>query len=319
MNIQLNKYTTVVILVNYNNERDSIACLNSLKNQTVQSLFVVIVDNASKNQRFLKDQFKAVFSELYFIPNIENVGFGRANNIGIDWINENISYEYLLLLNNDTFIEPDAIHLLIKAFNNAPNIGITTGQIMYESNRERIWYGGGFINLKRGWPRISDYNSVASDAGAKMSKAVTFISGCAMMFSNESISKINGFDDQFFMYCEDMELSLRAVKMGYTLWYESTAKIYHRVQGSLNQKKGTVTGMKWNNPNLPFLFYHMKSNQWITMKKHLSISEFLFFNCYFWFDFILKILSFILRGRFEMIKHGYKTIKRICKYKHEKA
>ncbi len=68
--------------------------------------------------------------------------------------------------------------------------------------------------------------------------------------------------------------------------------------------------MKKNNPNLGFLFYNMKTNQYATMKKHLTgINFFLFFTIY-WVEFFYKISSFTLRGRYDMIEVGLKVVKK---------
>ena len=296
---------TVIVLVNYNGYQDTLECIKSINKTAGQLPFIVLVDNASKNAKEL-ECLKKEYAQLFIIYNQENLGFGRANNIGIKWAKENIDFKYLLLLNNDTLIENNTIVELIKPFATDEAIGITTAKTFYESDREIIWYGGGDINYKRGWPRICDYNSLASEEGANKSKYVSFVSGCCMMFTKKSMALIKGFDEDFFMYCEDLELCMRASKLELKLYYNADSVVYHKVQGSLQNTLNEVKGMNALNPNLEFLFYNMKTNQYKAVKKHYFSS--IFFMLY-WLEFSYRIMNFVIKGRYVMIKTGFKVIK----------
>lgn len=306
------KKSVVVVLVNYCGFDDTKACMESILSSYDVSPFLVIVDNNSKDKENL-EKLSEGNNNLHIIYNTENVGFGRANNIGINWAKKHINFEYLFLLNNDTLIEPNTILHLIEPFSKDPQIGITTGKILYEGNKDIVWYGGGEINYQRGWPRITDYNIKPTVMGANLSKHVDFVSGCAMMFSKNSIDIIKGFDKDLFMYSEDLELSMRAKKEKLHCWYVSNAIIYHKVQGSFS-KKGTA-GFNKSNPNLPFLFYHMKKNQWIVMQKHMKIGDFIVFNCLYWCELFYRMLIFISWGRLDLIKTSFKIWFDILKYR----
>jgi|TARA_B110000908_G_scaffold172741_1_gene242603 hypothetical protein len=306
-------FSLAIVLVNYNNNDDTIDCVRSIQeSEEIELPFIIIVDNDSKVKTIETDL--SFYPHLHAIYNKENIGFGRANNLGIKWAQEHLDFKYLLLLNNDTLIEPDTIEGLIAPFSIDPEIGITTGKTMYEGNREIVWYGGGEINYKRGWPKIEDYNMAPTKEGANKSRYVSFISGCTMMFSQHSIKVIKGFDEDFFMYCEDLELCIRAKKEGFKLYYEAKCLIYHKVQASIKKTlKSNVIGMKAANPNLNFLFYHMKSNQYSTMKKNLSGFNFLIFSCFYWMEFFQKIIYFVYKGRFDIVTTGLSIIKKNLK------
>jgi len=293
------KKQVVIILVNYNGFNDTLACLKSINKNDGEKPYVVLVDNNSKDKQYLRNLHK-VYDNLHIIPNDENVGFGSANNLGIKWAQQNLEFNYLLLLNNDTLIEPNTISCLINPFYKDPSIGITTGKILYEDNRDIVWYGGGKINYLKGWPSIIDYNNKPTDVGANLSRFVDFVSGCVMMFTSKSLNILKGFDEDIFMYSEDLELSMRAKKKNIKCWYESNAIIYHKVQGSF-PKKG-IPGFNKSNPNLPFLFYHIKKNQWIVMQKHLGTRHFILFNCLYWSELFYRLLFFISWGRLDLIR-----------------
>lgn len=303
-------FQIVVILVNYNSFEDTKECIKSIvENEEVDSP-IVIVDNNSSDAHLL-DRLKEDYSNLEIIKNASNVGFGRANNIGIQWAFKNLEFEYLLLLNNDTVITKNAISKLITPFKKDSAIGVTTSKIMYDYNNELVWYGGGKINYKRGWPKITDYNQKSTEEGANRSKYVSFVSGCVMMFSRECIEELKGFDEDFFMYCEDLELSLRAKKNGFKLWYVAESTILHKVQGSFSKKN--TTGFNKNNPNLPFVYFHMKSNQWIAMKKHFKKKKFLKFSFFYVNEMVYNLFKFIIWGRFDMLKPTYKVVNNMFK------
>ncbi|WP_299160573.1 glycosyltransferase family 2 protein [uncultured Eudoraea sp.] len=303
------KYKTVIILVNYNGFEDTEACIKSIADVNGELPFIIVVDNNSKDQASLKILHQ-IYDPLHIIMNDNNIGFGRANNVGIQWTQKNLEFEYLLLLNNDTLIEQNTIEQLIKPFLQDPKIGITTGKIMYEADRELVWYGGGDINYFKGWPLIADLNRQATPNGANMSRYISFASGCLMMFTWDSLVKLKGFNDNFFMYCEDLELSIRARKLNVKIYYESEAKIFHKVNASMSNRSN-ITGIKINNPNLDFQFYNKKVNQFYAMKIHLKTVDFLLFNIYFWFKYITQSILFILGGRVSFIKTSYKTLVKI--------
>lgn len=306
----LKRYNLVIILVNYNSFQDTYDCIESIKKTQGELPYLVVVDNASKNPDLL-DGLKDTYPELHLIKNLENVGFGRANNQGIQWAQKNIDFEYLLLLNNDTLVEPDSFKYLQEAFKKGPNIGIATSKIMYEGDRDIVWYGGGDINYKRGWPKIIDYNMKATSNGAEASKLVSFVSGCVMMFSKASIAKLRGFDDAIFMYCEDLELSMRALKEGYTLYYEPKSIIYHKVQGSSKSSNKEPTALSPKNSNALFLFYHMRTNQYFVMRKFLKGKMFIVFNLMYCTVLIKNNLTMVINRRFGIIPNTFKVFKNI--------
>ena len=93
-------------------------------------------DNASKENVVLETLTEA-YPKLKIIRNKENIGFGRANNVAIEWAKQNLKFNFLLLLNNDTIVESDSIYYLKESFKIDSRIGITTGKILYESKNER--------------------------------------------------------------------------------------------------------------------------------------------------------------------------------------
>ena len=303
------KAQTVIVLLNYNSSKDTIDCVSTLQ-KLKEKIFIVIVDNNSKDPSdlfFLRDNYRNV----KLILNNTNYGFSKGNNIGINWSLKNISFDYILILNNDTLLSTNTLKPLTESFLKDPKIGIVTSRIMYNHKKNIVWYGGGEINYFKGWPIIYDLNKTPSVNGANSSKYVSYISGCFMLFTYQSIKKIRGFDENFFMYGEDIEICCRAAKLDYKLYYNANFYIYHKVNSSLNKDK--IHGLNIKNPNINFQFFHKKRNQFLSMKIHLSKFNFFIFNIFFWFKFIYQSIYFLIFSKFFLFITSFKTISEIRK------
>lgn len=301
------KHKLVIILVNYNGFEVTKACLKSIADSEGSQPFVVLVDNASNHPNKL-DQLKSIYPNLELIKNSKNIGFGKANNIGIQWAQEYIDFEFLALLNNDTIISENAFTNMMDDFQK-PNVGIATCRIMYEDQKDLIWYGGADIDFKHGEPQIVDMGQQPTTEGALKSREVTFASGCLIVFSKESLHQLKGFDERFFMYAEDLELSIRCGKEGLKIWYNADTVIYHKVQGSFSESE-SFKGLHPKNKHIAFQFYERKANQWLTMRKHLRGFRFLKFSAYFWFKYKLILAKLLLLSpkRFSVLKAHFKVL-----------
>ncbi len=219
-----------IILVNYNGEKDTIECLESLSHVAYKNFFTIVVDNASSEHSvevLRKCQGKYSF-ELYESEN--NMGFSAGNNIGIRTALAK-GAEFVILLNNDTIVEPDFLTKLIRVFQADERCGLSTGTIYYESNRRKIWYAGGIFNsgnfktVMRGYGK-EDYSFPSAP------ECISFASGCCMCIKAEAVQSIGYLDETFFMYEEDTEFCFRLLANGWKIYYEPRAVIYHKVSAS---------------------------------------------------------------------------------------
>lgn len=243
-----------VILVNYNGYKDTIECIESLRVSYQCCLSIVVVDNASTDEsvRLLTEYNKEYF---VLICAKENNGFSSGNNIGIKYA-LGCGADYVLLLNNDTIVESNFINTLM---NDTPEaIGISTCKIIYYSNHNRIWYAGGSFNRRTLKPRHFRYNETMTTLSSSESREVTFISGCCMYISKDTIEKIGLLDESFFLYAEDLEYCIRASKHGVHMYYIDKPLVYHKVSASANKLSGMAQ-------------YYIIRNQVFILKKYGSI------------------------------------------------
>jgi GT2 family glycosyltransferase len=290
---------TFIILVNYNNHNDTIQCLSAISSAGY-SKNVVVVDNNSTVIGV--DDIKIQFPDTILIKNHKNIGFGRANNIGIQWALDKTECEYVFILNNDTIINKNTVPALENALKNNHSIGIAASKIVMMEDPDTLWYGGGEIDWKKCSATIPGYLKSSNSEKANTQRIVTFASGCAILIKRHVLKKLGGFDQRFFMYVEDVELCIRIVKNGFNILYVPESIVYHKGQGSQGNKKKFYPLEHPKNPNLSFFSYHLTKNRLLTIKQHASRSEALQFWAFYPVFLIVKCLQYLFYKRIDAIK-----------------
>ena len=307
------KARTCAITINYKGADDTAACVASLSQSTVP-VSIVVVDN-TPNDPDLEKALLPFLDDIKLIRAPENLGFGRGNNLGIDWALANTDCEFILIFNNDAMVKPDTIRQLEAAMNLHPEAGIVTARIVLAEDETKLWYGGGEVDWRRGGGRVPGVLGPANTPLALRARHVTFASGCAMMVRSDILRQLGGFDSRFFMYEEDLELSLRVQKDGWRIWYESAAIIKHLGQGSMRKEGEKFLGLLWaDNPNLPFYVFHIIQNRLINMSMNAhgwnKVMFYLFFPL-----FVFKLcVRFVAKKRWDGLKamsrafHSFRTL-----------
>lgn len=292
---------TVVILLNYNGLEDTIQCVESLRCYAPPSTIIVIVDNASRPEQIPVSV--ADDQTIFLLRSDKNIGFGRGNNIGLRWAIENTNCSFLFILNNDTTIKEDTLNLLLGGFSADASIGAVCPRIVLMGDPTKIWYSGGEISWKRGSVSVVDYLGSADSEIALTPRFVTFASGCAIMVRREVIEKVGGFDPRYFMYEEDVELSIRITEAGYKIKYLPSSLLYHKAEGSLRANGEPVLLLHSpKNPKLPFYVYHLVHNRLLTVHKHAHGLEKWSFYSYFFPFWGYKLLQFAFYRRVDGIR-----------------
>lgn len=233
--------TLSVIIVNYNVKRLLEQCLASVAIAAkAMSVEVFIVDNASTDGsvEFLQRKFPF----YTFISNKENVGFARANNQAL----RSCSGEQILFLNPDTILPPDCFEnciTFLKAHPEAGAVGVKMidgqGNFLKESKRglptpvASLWKLTGISRL---FPRSRFFSAYyAGHLDPRKIQQVEVLSGAFMMVRHSVLKITGGFDERFFMYAEDIDLSYRILKAGFRNYYLPSVEIIH-LKGSSTQK-----------------------------------------------------------------------------------
>jgi hypothetical protein len=207
-----------VIVVCFNARQHLETCLSSVALQTYPNLEVVVVDNGSTDGSV--EYVRHNFPSFHLVENGANLGYARANNVGF----QAAKGELFAVLNPDTEVHSRWVTALVEAFDD-PAVGLATSRVCYFGDRSRINACGNRVHVSGiGYCRGLDEPAGKYDEPAW----VASVSGCSFMIQRSLIDRIGGFDEDFFMYVEDTDLSLRAQLAGARIRYVPGSIVYHK-------------------------------------------------------------------------------------------
>lgn len=259
-----------IILVTFNSNDLTRACLESISKLKTKNLdvHVIVVDNASTEPFTLTKNLQNKF-QCEILRSSANLGFTGGNNLGIHHAIEAYDSEYVLLLNNDTIIAPDALEKLVTRIddqNEDKNYGIVTPKIYFEAGREFhgnsystkdrgkvLWYAGGSID----WLNLIAFHRGVDEVDRGQFAQQTesdFASGCCLLIKREVLEKIGLLDKRFFMYFEDVDWSVKAKRFGYKIGYVDEAVVWHINAGS-SQGSGSNLHQYYQTRNMLLFFF----------------------------------------------------------------
>jgi GT2 family glycosyltransferase len=250
-----------IIVLTWNGKKDTLECLNSLKELVYPNYRVLVVDNASADGT--AEQVRSQFPDVELIVNKDNFRFAGGNNSGIEYaLSKNA--DYTLLLNNDTIVDKTFIDELVLTAESDSQIGMVGPKMYYYSDPNRIWYAGGKIEWWKGW--LSHIGVRGIDNGQYcQTKETDFISGCCVLVKREVVETIGILDTAYYIYGEDVDWCIRAFRAGYRLMFEPKAKIWHKLSVSTG---GHLSWFKnWNKlkSQLRIMVRYAKWYNWFTI------------------------------------------------------
>ncbi len=207
-------------MVNYNGISCLGDCLDSLQRQHFRDFETIVVDNASTDNSipFIMEKYP----DALVIRSRKNLGYGGGINEGI----KASSGEHIIILNNDTKASPEWIGELIKTAEKHPDAGMCASKVLNEAepgvidNTGLVMYRDG---IARGRGRLE------RDRGQYEEEEEVFLpSGCAAHFRRRMLEEIGLFDEDFFMYLEDVDIGLRGRLAGWKCRYSPRAVVYHK-------------------------------------------------------------------------------------------
>lgn len=216
-----------VIVLNYNGKHHLKDCFNSLYNLDfdLDRVEFILVDNNSQDGslEFMENNFK----EVKLIKLKKNYGFASGNNIGA----RKSTGKYIVLLNNDTYVDRNWLSELVIVAESSNEIGIVGSKIYYFNNKNIIdvagTYGDRYLITNCTGRSKTDckYYSIQRE--------ILFACGAALLIKRELYEKIGLFDPSYFIYCEDLDLSIKTWLYGYTVVVAPKSKIYHKIDGKV--------------------------------------------------------------------------------------
>ena len=213
-----------VVIVNWNGKHHLTECLDSLFKQRFRDFEVIVVDNGSQDGsvEFMHNRYPAV----RVIVLSENKGYAGGNNAGL----QEARGTFIVLLNNDTKVDPGWLESLVKTAHQEPLSGMWASKILMYSDPGLIDNVGHLIypdGLARGKGRLE------RDQGQYgQHEEALWPSGCAGMYRKEMLDDIGGLDEDFFAYADDVDLGLRARLAGWKCTFVPDAVVFHKYSAS---------------------------------------------------------------------------------------
>jgi len=292
--------SVAIILVNWNSLDVTHDCILSLQQINYSNYTIIVVDNGSEDQS--GDRLKVLHPQIVLLKSPTNVGFTGGNNIGFEYSLKH-GFHYSLMLNNDTFVEPDFLMYLVSYMNEHPTVGAIQPRIHFHHNRTVLWNGGSYHQQWIGYFYTKGFNKIPSKQYLQI-KQVDWITGCAFLTRNEILQQTGLLADNMFIYSEDVDLSMRIKALGYQLMYHPNALIYH-IAGMSNKSK-TKGKEGYVNPVVHYL--NQRNRIWV-IKKYTPwycIPTAFMFNIFY----IMLIMGyFAARGRFKKFKAVLNAVK----------
>lgn len=270
---------TAVILLNWNGWEVTLDCLRSLRASVSDDMFIIVADNGSSDDstahivRFFKEEWGCPWYDVsendmnheslrvrpmtgILLRLNENYGFAGGNNRAVE-LARRFSPEYMILLNNDTEIEPDALQKLKEYADTHKEYDVFTPLICYYSDKDLIWNCGGklFMGMRKYYYARERVESLPAGASHL---DINFVTGCALFFRTRLLEDGPLLTERFFYGEEDFFFSMRMKEEGVRMACVLGSRIYHKVSVSIRNM---------NNLGKIYIYY---LNRFIDMRLHMS-------------------------------------------------
>lgn len=256
-----------IILLNWNGKKDTLECLASLKSLSYPNYQIIIVDNGSTD-----DSVSAIHSAHPHIPILEthaNLGFAGGNNVGIEWALRHHA-EWILLLNNDTTVDPSLLTALLTTANLPPHPKIIGAKILRYQEPTTIDHFGGFWNPSRA--EFTSPDSGLPNHAYLKPRAADYVCGAAFFFHRSVPETIGLLETRYFLFWEETDYCTRAKQAGFHIWTTPQAIIWHKVSSSFTGGK-PHTHYFWWRSRLLFIHLNCTPQQKRTLYRTVLLPE----------------------------------------------
>lgn len=246
------------VILNSNRRDDTLACLESLAQNTYENHRALVLDNQSTDGSTAA--IRARFPETQIVSLAENCGYAGNNNIGIRLaVAQNA--DWIFVLNEDTVLDPHCLRELIRVGESDPRIGMV-GPLVYHANEPEVIQSAGGI-LRGGWESDHRGKNQRDEGQFSAPHNVPWLTGCSILVRRAVIEQIGMLDERMFIYYEETEWCLRAGKAGWRLVNVPQAKLWHK-------------GVKRDyTPTTAFTYYKTRNRFFMLAKHHAPWSTWL--------------------------------------------
>lgn len=209
-----------IVIVNWNGKKFLKNCLDSLKKITYSPVEIIVVDNNSTDGS--EAYVKKYYPKVKLIENEKNYGYAGGANIG----GKHANGSYILFLNNDTVVTPGFIEPLLTDFRKDPSVGCVQSQMRLLNDKSILEVVGDYISFT-GFLYHYGYRKKANLDKYNRQTIIFSPKGACSIFPRSLLQKIGLFDEDFFIFFEETDLSFRVWLAGCKVLYEPKSVIYH--------------------------------------------------------------------------------------------
>lgn len=245
MNLNKNLGQKVAVIVpNYNGAKFIRPCLDSIQNQSI-ACDIILVDNASADNSL--EIIKSNYPNVQVVINTSNLGFAGGVNSGIRHAIAK-HYDFIVLLNNDAVADKQWIEYLLEEITSSNSVGIVASKMIDAGQKLLDSTGEEFTSWGLCYPRGRSESVIGHYDGRT---TIFAASGGASMYKAEMFKEIGIFDEDYFAYYEDVDISFRAQLAGWQIRFAPKAIVYHKIGATSGKIKGFTTYQTMK--NYPFL------------------------------------------------------------------
>jgi len=244
-----------LVTLNWKRAADTITCIESIKRVGYPALDVIVVDNGSSDGS--AGRIRRAHPDVAIIENAANLGFAEGNNTGIRHALDR-GADHILLLNNDTIVDPNIVHAFLEATRTLPHAGFLGAKIHYHAEPTRIWMGMPRWNPSTCRFDHAGVNEIDDGQSYNTNEEVAYACGCALFVSATVIREIGLMDPRYFCYFEEVDWCWRGREKGYRSYYVPDARVLHKVSVSSGGKTS------------PAIRYYRTRNMLMVARRHLS-------------------------------------------------
>jgi GT2 family glycosyltransferase len=232
-----------IVLLNWNGKTDTLHCLDSLTQVTSPPFETILVDNGSSD-----DSVAAIrerFPRICIIETGNNLGFAAGNNVGIREALHR-GADFILLLNNDTLVDPNLLNAFLMTAQDNPHAGILGAKNYLLHAPDQLDHFGGLWNRKKGQFDLIGYRLFDDGKSWEEPLELDYVCGCSLFSRREVFETIGLLEEKFFLIWEESDFCVRARRAGFAVMTAPQAKIWHKVSASFKSKP-QATYFWWRN------------------------------------------------------------------------
>ena len=274
-----------VIIVNYNS-KDILNCIKSIRenNFPQDKIEIIVVDNKSSDDSILRIRKK--YKDVKIVELNENYGYGIGCNRGADVAQG----KYLIFLTPDNIVSKEWLTNLVNVIENNKNIGTVTSRIMYYDNKDRINSLGCFLSA------YGICGSVNTLEHLKPHSLDLFApSGASFIIAKKTFDKIQGFDENLFLYAEDVDIGWRVLNLGLKNVLSPDSVTYHKTELSMLHKS-------------PHFYFYNTRNSLLIIIKNATLPHIIPMVAFSSIFHLSRFITFLLTGRIVHAKATFSAV-----------